>query len=91
MQAVRVSAAPGSRKTCQEDRRTRRRIQFVFFLQEVANFRKRVHANLGMHDGVVVVLPDVVVDEDVLDGWVKGVDPQRLPTADGEGVRGPPG
>lgn len=44
-----------------------------------------------MHDGVVVVLPDVVVDEDVLDGRVEGVDPQRLPAADGEGVRGPPG
>lgn len=50
-----------------------------------------VDADLGMHDGVVVVLPDVVVNEDVLDVKVKGVDPQGLPAADGEGVRGPPG
>lgn len=50
-----------------------------------------VDTNLGMHDGVVVVLPDVVVYEDVLDGPVEGVDPQWLSAADGESVRGPPG
>lgn len=48
-------------------------------------------AHLWMHDGAGVILHDVVIDEDVLDGRVEGVDPQRLPTADGEGVRGPPG
>lgn len=50
-----------------------------------------MQANLWMHDGVGVILPDVVVDEDVLDGQVKGVDPQWLSAADGESVGGPPG
>lgn len=45
---------------------------------------------LGMHDGILVVLSDVVVDEDVLDMLVEGVHPQRLPPPDGEGITGPP-
>lgn len=44
-----------------------------------------------MHDGVLVVLPDVVVDEDVLNSRVEGVDPERLPATDGVGVSDPPG
>lgn len=44
-----------------------------------------------MHNGVLVVLPDVVVDEDVLNSRVKGVDPERLPSMDGVVVNDPPG
>lgn len=47
--------------------------------------------HLRMHDGVLVVLPDVVVEEDVLNSRVKGVDPERLPAMDGEGLSDPPG
>lgn len=43
-----------------------------------------------MDDGVLVVLPDVVVYEDVLHPLVKGVHPEGLPPTDGEGVGGPP-
>lgn len=43
-----------------------------------------------MDYGVLIVLPDVVVYEDVLDVAVEGVDPQWLPPTDGEGVTGPP-
>lgn len=44
-----------------------------------------------MHDGILVILPYVVVYEDVLNILVKGVDPQRLPPTNGEGITSPPG
>lgn len=47
--------------------------------------------HLRMHDGVLVILPDVVVDEDVLNSRVEGINPERLPATDGEGVSDPPG
>lgn len=46
---------------------------------------------LGMNDGVLVILADVVVYEDVLNVLVKGVDPQRLPPTNGVGIADPPG
>lgn len=43
-----------------------------------------------MNDGVLVILPDVIIYKDVLHILVKGVDPKRLPPTNGEGVSGPP-
>lgn len=43
-----------------------------------------------MNDGVLIILPDVIIYEDVLHVLVKGVDPEGLPPTDGEGVAGPP-
>lgn len=44
-----------------------------------------------MYYGILVILPNVVVYKDVLDRLVKGVDPQRLPPTNGEGISSPPG
>lgn len=44
-----------------------------------------------MYDGILVILPNVVIYKDVLDRLVKGVDPQRLPPTNGEGISSPPG
>lgn len=46
--------------------------------------------NLGLNDGVLVVLSYVVVYEDVLNMLVEGVNPQRFPPPDGGAVTGPP-
>ena len=45
----------------------------------------------GVNDGFLVVLPDVVIEEDVLDGRVEGVHPEGLPPHQGARVLGPPG
>ena len=37
----------------------------------------------GVNNGFLVVLPDVVVEEDVLDGRVEGVHPEGLPPQQG--------
>lgn len=44
-----------------------------------------------MYYSILVILPNVVVYKDVLDRLVKGVDPQRLPPTNGEGISSPPG
>lgn len=44
-----------------------------------------------MNYGILVVLPYVVIYENVLDILVKGVHPQRLPPTDREGITDPPG
>ena len=44
----------------------------------------------GVNDGFLVVLPDVVIEEDVLDGRVEGVHPEGLPPHQGARVLGPP-
>lgn len=49
-----------------------------------------VQEHLGMNDGVIVILPYVVVYKDVLNGLVKGVDPQWLPPVNGIGITNPP-
>lgn len=49
-----------------------------------------VQENLGLNDGILIIHSDVVIYEDVLNVLVKGVNPQRLPPADGEGVTSPP-
>lgn len=46
---------------------------------------------LGVNYCILIVLPYVVVYEDVLNVLVKGVDPQRFAPADGEGITCPPG
>ena len=47
-------------------------------------------AYLGMNNGVRIVQPDVVVDEDVVNAGIVGVDPQGLPTPGREPISGPP-
>lgn len=69
-------------------------IHLVSFHYLVIHVTRELHASSvyhGVNDGVLVVLPDVVVEEDVLDGRVKGVHPQGLPPQQGVGVPGPPG
>lgn len=44
-----------------------------------------------MNYGILVILPNVVVYEDVLNILVKGVDPQRLAATNREGITRPPG
>lgn len=46
---------------------------------------------LGMNNGILIILPYVVIYEDVLNVVVERVDPQRLPPADGVCVSSPPG
>ncbi len=43
-----------------------------------------------MNYGILVVLAYVVIDEDVLNILVKGVDPQGLPPTDGVVINSPP-
>lgn len=47
-------------------------------------------AYLGMNNGVCIVQPDVVIDEDVVNAGIMGVDPQGLPTSGRELISGPP-
>lgn len=51
----------------------------------------RSAAYQGTDDGVRVVQADVVVDEDVVNAGIMGVDPQGLPAPRGELIPGPPG
>lgn len=44
----------------------------------------------GMNNGVRVVQPDVVVNEDVVNIRIMGVNPQGLPTPGRELISGPP-
>lgn len=46
--------------------------------------------HLGINNGVSIVQTDVVVDEDVVNAGIMGVDPQGLPTSGGELISGPP-
>lgn len=45
---------------------------------------------LGMNNGVRIVQPDVVIDEDVVNTRIVGVDPQGLPSPGREPISGPP-
>lgn len=47
-------------------------------------------AYLGMNNGVLIVQPDVVIDEDVVNAGIMGVNPQGLPTPGRELISGPP-
>lgn len=43
-----------------------------------------------MNNGVFIILPYVIIYEDVLHTWIKGVDPKWLPPTNGEGITRPP-
>lgn len=45
---------------------------------------------LGVDNGVCIVQPDVVIDEDVVNVRIMGVYPQGLPTQGRELISGPP-
>lgn len=45
---------------------------------------------LGVNNGVSIIQPDVVINEDVLNVRIMGVYPQGLPTPGRELISGPP-
>lgn len=45
---------------------------------------------LGVNDGICIIQPDVVINEDVVNVRIVGVYPQGLPTVGRELISGPP-